>query len=388
MKIFLVVLLFALVAVPPVRVVAQTPLEINAILSLTGSAAFLGKQQVEALTLAEDVVNNHGGVRGQPIHFSIADDQSSPQVAVQLMAALAAKHVPVVLGSTVASTCSAMAPLVEKSGPLEYCASPVFQGSRGSYVFSASTTGKNQALVAARFCLEHGWKRVAIIALSDASGQNDVQAFSFALEARGNHALQLLANETFNQNDISVAAQVARIKSAHPDVVMAYATGTAVGTVLRGFHDAAMNVPIVTSAGNMQPAQMAQYVSFLPTKLFFIAPHGAVPDPGLQSGPIKDAQDVYFAAFRSASIRPGYADILIWDPAMIIVETLRHTGSQANATQVRAYIEQLHNWAGIMGMYDFRDGDQRGLGQDVLVAYGWSVAGDEPVVASKSGGRL
>ncbi len=40
---------------------------LNAIVSLTGPAAFLGKGEQQALTLAEKVVNDTGGIKGEKL---------------------------------------------------------------------------------------------------------------------------------------------------------------------------------------------------------------------------------------------------------------------------------------------------------------------------------
>ena len=54
------------------------------ILPLTGGGAFLGKAEQQALQQYEKVVNAGGGIHGKPLKFVFNDDQSSPQVAVQL----------------------------------------------------------------------------------------------------------------------------------------------------------------------------------------------------------------------------------------------------------------------------------------------------------------
>src|ERR1039458_2405214 len=93
-------------------VAAAAPLEINVILSLTGQAAFIGHEEQTALAITEAYVNSHGGIRNRPVHFSIQDDQSSPQVGVQLADALVAKKVPVFLGPSLSAVCAALMPIV------------------------------------------------------------------------------------------------------------------------------------------------------------------------------------------------------------------------------------------------------------------------------------
>jgi hypothetical protein len=59
---------------------------------------------------------------------------------------------------------------------------------------------------------------------------------------------------------------------------------------------------------------------------------------------------------------------------MIIVAAYRAAGPHATADQLQAYIQGLHSWAGINGIYDFRDGKQRGITLGVGVIVRWDPA--------------
>jgi branched-chain amino acid transport system substrate-binding protein len=61
------------------------PVEVPVILPLTGPAANIGQELQKSMGLAEKFVNDTGGIRKQPLHFTFLDDQGQPQVAVQLM---------------------------------------------------------------------------------------------------------------------------------------------------------------------------------------------------------------------------------------------------------------------------------------------------------------
>lgn len=122
-RLLVAALLACVVGGAPTAGSAADPFEINVIVPLTGPGAFLGKNEAESLALVERNVNAAGGVRGRPIKFVVADDESNPQVAVQLTNRLLAKNVPIILGGTLLASCLAMAPLV-KNGPVLYCLSP------------------------------------------------------------------------------------------------------------------------------------------------------------------------------------------------------------------------------------------------------------------------
>src|SRR5665213_497118 len=104
------------------RAEADGPYEIAAILSLTGSGSYVGQENATGLRLVETKVNAAGGIRGRAVKFVVKDDQSSPQIAVQLLNETLRAKPSVVIGSSLVSACNAMAPLVA-SGPVLYCLS-------------------------------------------------------------------------------------------------------------------------------------------------------------------------------------------------------------------------------------------------------------------------
>jgi branched-chain amino acid transport system substrate-binding protein len=159
----------------------------------------------------------------------------------------------------------------------------------------------------------------------------------------------------------------------------------AFGTLLRSVQDAGLNIPIAGGPGNMSYPQMAQYANFLPKVLLFPAA-SSVAQGGVGPGPIRDAQTVYFNAFKKYAGKPDFLESSVWDAAMLVVEAYRKLGPDATADQFQHYFQTLHGWVGIMGVYDFRDGSQRGIGANVGVVAAWSAAKRDFVVVSKLGG--
>src|SRR5580704_1817950 len=92
---------------------AADPIEVDAVLPMTGFGGFIGKGASEGLTAAETVVNKSGGIGGRPLKFVIHDDESSPQVAVQLATDVIGRKKAVFIGAAFASQCNAITPLVK-----------------------------------------------------------------------------------------------------------------------------------------------------------------------------------------------------------------------------------------------------------------------------------
>jgi branched-chain amino acid transport system substrate-binding protein len=366
------------------RAGAADPYEINVIIPLTGLGAFLGKNEAAALGLVEQNVNAAGGIHGRQIKFVIQDDQSNPQVAVQLLTGVIAKHVPIVLGSTLAAMCGAMLPLV-KDGPVDYCFSSAIYPPKGSYMFSGNISTKDLLAVNIRYFRQRGWKRIALITTTDASGQDGDRNMDALLADPENNGVTLAAHEHFNPGDVSVDAQMTRIKDSGAQALIIYAAGTPFGTVLHGAADVGLTVPMSTTTANLSYAAMKQFSAFMPQELYFTGPPGVALD-AIPNGPLKNAVRTFVDSAKAAGLHPDIGLLAGWDPALIVVSALNKLGLDATSAQIESYIENLHGWAGAYGVYDFRDGSQRGLAQNNGIVVRWDPAKDYWVGVSKFGG--
>ena len=367
--------------------IAADPVNLPSILSLTGPAAFIGGEQQKALTAIERDVNAHGGIRGRQIHFVIQDDQSSPQLGVQLVNALAAKKTAAIFGPTTSGVCSAAYPIVKDNGPVIYCYAPGIHPAPGSYAFSATTGSKDMAAVIVRWVRLKGWKNVAIISSTDASGQDFEHGFDAALADPENASVKLVGREHFAVNDLTVSAQLSRIKTAGPQVIIAWTAGTGFGTVMHGLKDTGIDVPIVGGNGNMIPQQLASYADFLPKEVYFPGGRGMSAE-GTGAGPVRDKQLVYFAAMKSIGTKVALPNFAAWDATFVMLDGYRDLGFDITAQQMRDSIRNRRGWVGINGIYDYRDAEQRGVGPMSCVIDRYDPVHGVFVPASKPGGFL
>ena len=354
---------------------AQTPYEIHVMLALTGGGAFLGQAEQKSLQLAEKVVNETGGIQGTPVKFTFHDDQTSPQVAVQVANEILATKPQVLLGSSIVATCSAIGPLMQ-SGPVEYCFSPGIHPSGGSYVFTASVSTHDLAIALVRYFRMKGWTKLAIMTSTDASGQDAENNLKevVAMPENKDKGVTIVQNPHINTSDVSVTAQIERVKAANPQAFIAWSTGAPVATVFRGIQQAGLDIPVGTTDGNMTYAQMNQFAAFLPKRLYIPASQWvALENPTIKLDPaVEKAQQAYYKVFKDAGLQPEVSSELAWEPAMIVVEALRKLGTKADARQIRDYIAHLKGFAGVNGIYDFTKTAQRGLDIDNAVVTTWN----------------
>jgi branched-chain amino acid transport system substrate-binding protein len=360
---------------------------IPVILPLTGNASFLGQGIQRVLKVVENVVNKDGGIRGSQLRFEFRDDQTSPQVAVQLTSALVARQPTVIMGSGLVAMCNAMAPLV-RNGPVDYCLSPAAQPMPGSFMYSTNTSTRDLIMADFRFFKSRGWTRVATISSSDATGQDFEKGVDAAMGAAENHGIEIVASPRFNQSDVSVAAQLERIKAADPQVLVAWTTGAPIATIFKGIVQADLSIPVVTTNGNQTFEQMGQYAAFLPKELYFASslfePHEGVLslDPHIEA-----AQKSFYAAMAEAKAPVDIVAAHAWDPAMMLVAALRKIGPDATAAQIKQFLDNLSGYAGVNGIYDFKKSPQRGLDFGSTVVTRWDAASRHWTMVSKPGGE-
>ena len=87
------------------------------------------------------------------------------------------------MGPAFTATCRAALPLIT-DGPLIYCLSPGIHPPAGSYMFSAQTSTNDMLKGAVRYMREKGWRKIALMASTDATGQESPESIATAAPAR------------------------------------------------------------------------------------------------------------------------------------------------------------------------------------------------------------
>jgi branched-chain amino acid transport system substrate-binding protein len=267
-----------------------------------------------------------------------------------------------------------------------YCLSPAIQTTPGSMVFSASIPTDDLLETVIRYFHGRGWNRLALLTTTDASGQDAERAFQRVLAMPEFAKMRIVAHDRFNALDISVAAQIERLRQAKLQALLAWTTGTAVGTIFRGLKQADYDLPVATSTGNELMSLINQFADEMPRELYFASGQGSARDVPGQDAATTSRDMAFFTTFREAWLTPDQAAETVWDASMIVSDALRHAGPEADAARVRDAIDQMSGYVGVDGTYDFVSHPQRGLPPDVAVMVRWDSAKKEFVAVSPPGG--
>jgi branched-chain amino acid transport system substrate-binding protein len=360
--------------------------DINVVVPLTGGAAFVGQGQKDTLSALQDQINATGGIGGDKLNFIFHDDQTSPQTAVQLTTQVLGSQPAVVMGSSLVAMCLAMAPLMS-NGPVQYCLSPGIHPKAG-YVYSTSSSSTDQIAAVVRYFRMKGWTKIATLNTTDASGQDGDRSIAEVMQYPENKdTMHIVIAEHFNPSDVSVAAQIARIKGSGAQAVIAWTTGAPAATVFRGMAQAGVDLPVSPTSGNQTFAAMKQWQSFLPKNLILgsaiYPPHPPIVklDPRVES-----AQQAMEATLAKHGLKADNMVATSWDAGLIVAAGLRKLGTSATAAQLRDYIDNLTDFPGVDGIYNFQKYPQRGVGPLSSTVTGYDAKAESWVWLSQPGG--
>lgn len=116
-KIFMAVTLAIIVAAGVVAGpgCVQSPIQIGAILSITGAGDYIGVDVRDGMLLAIDDVNSQGGINGRKLELITEDSKTDPEEGKTGFNRLESEHHPDLYVSVLSLNCVALAPLAEEN---------------------------------------------------------------------------------------------------------------------------------------------------------------------------------------------------------------------------------------------------------------------------------
>ena len=215
----------ALASLAPLPVAAQPscPHTVGVVVELTGPAGRFGQAASKSVELAFKEINDAGGAAGCPLAMDLRDSQSQGSVAVdQARQLVDLKRVPAIIGGIISSVSlpiltSVTAPAgVVQISPAS--SSPTLtriaqEGKANGIFFRTITSDALQGTAAAKYAMDQGLKKVAIVHVNNDFGVNMVAEFRRAYEALGG---QITTTTPYNQGQASYAAEVTRALEGEP----------------------------------------------------------------------------------------------------------------------------------------------------------------------------
>jgi branched-chain amino acid transport system substrate-binding protein len=170
--------------------------------------------------------------------------------------------------------------------------------------------------------------------------------------------LQIVASEKFGQRDVDMTPQLTRVKAANPEAVVVWSIPPSASLATKNYRDLGIRAPLFQShgIGNKTYIQLAGPAAngvVFPVGKLLVAEQ--LPD----SDPQKPVLLAYAKAFEAKHGPRNTFGGHAWDALQILFRAMEKAGP--DRAGIREAIENIRNFVGITGVFDFSPRDHNGL---------------------------
>ena len=230
--------------------IANEPIKIGSILSVTGPAAFLGDPELKTLQLYVEEINKKGGVLGRQLQLVHYDDGSDANKANGFAKRLIDDDkVDLIVGGTTTGSTMSTVPLVEKAGVpfISLAGAVVIVEPVKKFVFKTPHTDRMAAEKVFEDMKKRGISKVALLSETSGFGQSGKKETE-AVAAK--YGVTLVASETYGPKDTDMSPQLTKIKNtAGVQAVFVFGLGQGPAIVTKSYKQLGITLPLYQSHG-------------------------------------------------------------------------------------------------------------------------------------------
>src|SRR5215470_4174298 len=329
---------------------AQEEFKIGVVMSLSGGFVAAAKDTMDGV----QAWLKARGLPGKKVTFEILDDETNPVSAANAFRRLASnpeiKLIYLFINSSSALAVKSFAsefkvPIVS-GGAADALGTPA-----DAYLFKVAPGIKDFMTVLAQYAQKKGYKRVALLNMTDAFGQNEAKFFK---ELAPQHGIEVVAAETMGVEDTNFNAQLTKIRAARPDMI--YNGGASRVAILswKQIKQLGINQPLIVTQAAI-------------SKLFFDAIGGARAADGLMT-PIQlgsfgeatggDTARLYKELKAAMPTQVAYFATFGYDVGIITAEAVKN--SDGTREGLRNALEKIKDLPGVNGPITFSSQDHTG----------------------------
>ena len=224
---------------------------------LTGPSASYGKDQMQAVRWAVDDINARGGVDGCPLEAIIVDNQGKPETAIGVVSRfIDVEHVPVFI-TAFSDVVHAVAPIANRQKTLMLSAGANSPGiaKLGDYVFTVSPLADKEMDGLARYLVQQGRKKVAILYVNNDTGKDGAVAFAAAFKADGG---TVVLNEAYQADQADFTGLILQVRLANPDEIHIHGVVADTTALLAQLRQLGVTTPVDSYQNAFNPQMVKQ----------------------------------------------------------------------------------------------------------------------------------
>lgn len=221
---------------------ADCTITVGLVMELTGPAGEYGQAGAKSVEMAFRDLNDAGGPHGCKLVTDTRDSQSAGNVAVDVATQLVqVKKVPVLIGGIISSvsipiltSVTAPAKVVQVSPA---SSSPTLtalgrEGKTNGIFFRTITSDALQGVAAAKYALDQGFKKIAVIHVNNDFGANLEKEFASAYKSLGG---VIVSVTPYNEKQSSYQAEATAAMTGDPDGLYLISTPVDGATIARAW---------------------------------------------------------------------------------------------------------------------------------------------------------
>ncbi|MDH6265851.1 ABC-type branched-subunit amino acid transport system substrate-binding protein [Rhizobium sp. SG_E_25_P2] len=221
---------------------ADCDITVGVVMELTGPAGEYGKAGAKSIEMAFRDFNDAGGVGGCKLVMDTRDSQSQGNVAVDQATQLVnIKKAPVIIGGIISSvsipiltsvTAPAGVPQVSPASSSPTLTALGREGKTNGVFFRTITSDALQGTAAAKYAIDQGLKKIAIVNVNNDFGVNMVKEFSAAYTKLGG---VITSTTPYNEKQASYSAEASAAMNGEPEALYLVSTPVDGATIARAW---------------------------------------------------------------------------------------------------------------------------------------------------------
>jgi branched-chain amino acid transport system substrate-binding protein len=345
---------------------ANTPtIKVGAIFAVTGGASNVGAPEANTVKMFVEKINQSGGVNGYKIEIIVKDSENRPENAVSLARQLIDKeNVLAIIGPSTTGETMAIKNICQESKTIliSCAAAEDIVNPVASYVFKTPQKDSDAARRIFQVMRAKSISRIGVITSNDGFGIAGGKQLASLAELAG---VNIVFSEVYDQQQTDLTEILTKMKSQNVQAVVNWSVVPAQSVVARNMKQVGLNALLFQSHGYgnikyVQEGGEAANGTIFPCGRLLVAE--MLPDNHPQKKLLVEYKKEYEDRFKEeASSFGGHA----YDAMLILVEAVRKAGSN-DREKIRAAIENLKNFVGTTGIFNFSSTDHNGLGLDAF----------------------
>lgn len=323
--------LLILLAGPVISGCKKKPSEANAneivvgeFASLTGATASFGQSAHKGVRMAVDEANANGGVLGKKIRLVTEDDQSKAGEAATVVRRIISREQPVaIIGEVASSRSLEAAPICQQNKiPMISPASTNPKVTQtGDHIFRVCFIDPFQGAVLAKFMLQQGWKKAAI--LMDVKQDYAVGLTDFFKDYYTKNGGTIVSEQSYSSGDKDFKAQLTSIRATEPQAILVAGYYNEAGLIASQARELEIKAPLLGGDGWDSPSLVEVAGEAMNGNYF--SNHFSAEDssPAVQG---------FLAKFKTKYLEsPDAMAALGYDAALLLFDAIKRAGTTDSA---------------------------------------------------------